>query len=213
MKVSDEQWIADARTRAAAGSGWEREWDGIAAELTLKDAVKGAPRTDLACPYCSAHPPLEKVRRFDVFSTEPLLRCPACYGFWAKGDALSTGVRDQYDEHPSFYAVRAPARCRTCHGRLRDDESCVNCGEKLALLNCPSCGKQMERWKKGSLKLDSCPACAGTWFDVGEIATVYGLTPPQSFPASLVDEHATDDEPPGWQLFLMSALRILAPFI
>ncbi|MBA4181296.1 MAG: hypothetical protein C0506_11960 [Anaerolinea sp.] len=213
MKVSDEQWIAEARARVATGAGWERDWTAIAGALHSPGVSADRPASGLHCPYCEARPGLETVRRYEVFSTEPLLRCPACYGFWAKGDVLATGVRDPYDDHPSFFAVAAAARCRSCHGHLREDESCVKCGAQLRLLNCPACGKQMERWKKGTLRLDSCAGCHGTWFDVGEIATVYGLTPPQSFPASLIDEHAADGEPEGWVVFLMTALRFLAPFI
>ena len=166
----------------------------------------------IRCPYCEARPELETVRRYEVVSGEPLLRCPACYDFWAKGDALGTGVRDPNDDHPSFFAVVAPPRCRACHGRLKSDETCSKCGVGLKPLSCPVCGRQMERWTKDNVRLDSCAACTGVWFDIGEIAAVYGLAPPQSWPASLVDEHAADDEPAGWEMFLMGALHVLAPF-
>lgn len=213
MKVSDEQWIAEARARAATGAGWERDWSAIAGSLRTPDEPGESNPAALRCPYCDAAPELETVRRYEVFSTQPLLRCPSCYGFWANGDALATGVRDPYDEHPSFFAIVAPARCRSCHGHLKEDESCRKCGQRLKQLNCPECSKPMERWKKEKLRLDTCAACHGTWFDVGEIAVVYGLAPPQSWPASLIDEHAADDEPEGWAVFLLSALRFLAPFL
>jgi Zn-finger nucleic acid-binding protein len=141
------------------------------------------------------------------------MRCPACYGFWAAGDSLEHAVRDATDEHPSFTAAMAPSRCRACLGHLKPDGVCAKCGRALPTLECPACNRPMERNKQKSVTLDVCGRCKGVWFDVGEIGHVYGLQPYQDLPASLVDEHACDDEPPGWLLMLGSILRLIAPFI
>lgn len=69
----------------------------------------------------------------------------------------------------------------------------------------------MTRFIENGITLDSCGACHGTWFDMGEIAAVYGLEPPQSLAASTVAEHAMDDAPPSWWVALQILLRAFLP--
>ena len=71
----------------------------------------------------------------------------------------------------------------------------------------------MARVKQNGLTLDSCAACKGVWFDVGELGHAYGLKPVQDLPASMVDEHACDNEPSGWLIMAQAALRVVAPFL
>ncbi len=71
----------------------------------------------------------------------------------------------------------------------------------------------MERSVHAGVTLDTCASCTGTWFDIGEIGQVYGLQPPQGLGARLVDEHACNDEPPGWAMMLGTIVRLVAPFI
>ena len=78
---------------------------------------------------------------------------------------------------------------------------------------CPACGQTMQRFKEGQVRLDQCTACRGTWFDVGEIAAVYKLKPAQSLAMSTVDEHAMDDEMPGWLVAVHTLSRMLLPFV
>jgi len=212
MKLTDDQWVARARARVAEGKSWETPPEEQLTALAPMQPAVAETHGD-RCPYCEAHPALEVVRRYEVASSEPLLRCPSCYGFWAKGDALAHGVRDPADEHPSFVAAAIKPRCRACGGHLKPDLVCAKCGKALPALACPSCGKPMERFQREGITLDACAACKGTWFDVGEIAAVYGLQPFQDYAASLIDEHAADDEPPGWALMLGTVLRVVAPFI
>ncbi len=53
----------------------------------------------------------------------------------------------------------------------------------------------------------------GIWFDIGEIARVHGLEEPQGLAASTVDEHATDDEPPGWLIAANVLSRMIFPYL
>lgn len=71
----------------------------------------------------------------------------------------------------------------------------------------------MERVEREGVTLDQCAPCAGVWFDTGEIAAVYKLSPPQGLAASLVDEHATDGATPDWLSAAMIAGRIALPFL
>lgn len=162
----------------------------------------GTPR----CPACPAHPPLQVFRRYELVTNEPLRHCAGCWGFWAMGDALALGVADDGQEHAALRAVVAPRRCRACGGHLKPNDACAKCGQAPPLFDCPTCGKPMERSCKGEVRLDHCAACRGTWFDVGEIGAVYGLTPVQGWAAREVDETAA---PPEGSL-IMQALAIVS---
>lgn len=214
MRLTDDEWVARARARVANGGSWETppEEELTAADRPVSEAGP-APAPNLACPYCDAHPPLEPVQRFEAVSATPLMRCPACYGFWAARDVLTGGVRDAYDDDPSFTAALAPPRCRACMGHLKPDGVCSKCGALPPVRTCPACNKPMERSIQKGMALDACPACGGTWFDIGELGHLYGMQPIQSYPASLVDEHACDDEAPGWLIMARTMLRLVAPFL
>ena len=70
----------------------------------------------------------------------------------------------------------------------------------------------MDRFDKAGIRLDACSRCHGTWFDIGEITHVYRIPIPQGLAASTVDEHAADDESPGWLTFLSAVARIALPY-
>ncbi len=212
MAISDEQWIAAARARAAAG-GWERDADTVFAELRASAPVRPTVETALKCPYCEEHPPLAALDRYEQQTVTPLRYCNTCYGFWAAGDALTAGVSSPSDEHPALFAARGPKRCRACFGHLKPDGNCAKCGKPLPALNCPSCGKAMERTERQGVTLDQCATCMGVWFDTGEIATVFRLEPVQGLAASQVDEHATEDDPPDWLTAAMIVGRMVFPFL
>ena len=72
----------------------------------------------------------------------------------------------------------------------------------------------MDRHEQAGVTLDTCAACRGVWYDMGEIARVYQLPPlPQGLAASTVDEHAMDDAPPAWLLALDIVLSLVGAFI
>lgn len=212
MTISDEEWLAAARSRASTGD-WERAPDELFAAIRRAARPPAPAPAAPPCPFCADHPPLQRFQRYELQTTHPLLFCGNCLGFWATGDALTRGVADAGQVHPALHAARAPRRCRSCFGHLKPDGVCAKCGKSLPKLNCPGCARPVERVEKDGIVLDQCASCTGVWFDMGEITAVFGLPPAQGLAASLIDEHATDDEPPGWQLLVISALRMLAPFL
>ncbi len=210
MGLTDQEWVAQARERVARGEDWESP-DGASLAITISPPP--AERTLLICPYCGAPHILEVFRRYEVASAEPLLYCPRCYGFWARGDALAHGVADPYDEHSALYAHPAPERCRICSGRLDGEGVCRKCGKGIPLLNCPACGVAMARGSLGGVTVDTCDACKGVWFDVGELSIAFGLKPPQSLPMQTVDENAVPEGAEGWEEALTTVLGLLLRFI
>jgi len=212
MGISDEEWLAAARARAASGS-WERDADTVFAELKASAPRPEAVPKILHCPYCDEHPPLSVLQRFEQQTNSPLRYCNTCYGFWAVGDALTAGVSDPMEEHPALFATRGPKRCRNCFGHLKPDGVRAKCGKPLPPLNCPGCQAQMERIDREGVTLDQCAPCTGVWFDTGEIAAVFKLQPPQGLAASRIDENATDDGPPDWLSAAMILSRLFLPFL
>jgi Zn-finger nucleic acid-binding protein len=214
-RLTDDAWLSRARDRLAQGGSWESPPAGAenpesepghpSPEPAIPEPESGGPR----CPYCSAHGSLTVFPRYESGGNTPLLYCPACYGFWARGDCLALGVADPMDESPALYAHTAPRRCRACGGRLRDDETCVKCGQALPKLDCPACGREMVREKQRGVTLDVCGPCGGAWFDTGELAAAYGLQPPQSLSASTVD----DDGPSDGDLMMQAAGILLGGFL
>ncbi len=171
-----------------------------------------APASGPRCPYCSEHPLLTELRRYETASAEPIWYCPACFGVWATDASVAGGVADESDESAVLYAGRAAPRCRSCGGHLDEQEACRKCGKKLPRLNCPRCGVVMERYTQKGITLDRCPTCQGSWFDTGEIAAVFGLTPPRSLGTMYVDSLPKDDRP-EWVIILDILLRMFLPFI
>jgi Zn-finger nucleic acid-binding protein len=210
--ISDEQWLAAARARAASGS-WERSADEVLNELRASAKPVEFPEGTLRCPFCAERPPLSILQRYEAATANPLRYCNTCYGFWAVGDALTNGIADPDDETPALSAALAPRRCRACFGHLKPDNTCARCGKALPLLNCPQCGNQMQRIEREKIQLDQCAACMGVWFDTGEIAAVYHLQPAQGLAMSTVDEHATDGQGPDWLSAAMIVGRMALPFL
>ncbi|MEO8541796.1 MAG: zf-TFIIB domain-containing protein [bacterium] len=212
MAISDDEWIAAARVRAASGE-WERSADEVHAELrsqTRPASPEG--HANVACPYCDAHPALTELHRFEAQTATPLLYCNTCYGFWATDDALTAGPSESEDENPALTASLGPRRCRSCFGHLKPDNSCAKCGKTLALLDCPQCAKPMQRIEREGIQLDQCGPCMGVWFDTGEIAAVYHLVPRQDLAASTVDDD-DDGRSPDWLSAAMTVGRIALPLL
>jgi len=212
VTVSDDQWVAAARARAASGE-WERPAEVILAELRQQAAAKTASQPPLPpCPACAEHPAMLKLPRYELLTQDPLLYCGACYGFWAVGDSLARGVADPGYIHPALETTTAPRRCRTCFGHLKPDDTCAKCGGRSPELNCPACGAPMERFDQGGVRLDQCAPCRGTWFDTGEIVAAYKLVPVQSLAMSTVDELASENEPPAWWIAASILGRLFIAF-
>lgn len=215
MTVSaDEQWIAQARDRYARSGNWERNAEEIEAALRAQAAELEANRPEMPrCPACATHPEMRTFPRRELLTIDPLMYCGFCYGFWSVGDALSRGVRDAGYNHPAIEAVQGPRRCRACLGHLNDDDICRKCGLALPVLACPECAKPMERFERDGVRLDKCEPCHGTWFDVGEIVTVYKLVPSQSLAMSTVDETAAEGDPPAWWIAANILARVFLPWL
>jgi hypothetical protein len=215
MTVSaDEQWIASARERIGRSGTWERDIEVIAKELRAESAERNRSEPALpSCPACQGHPPMRTFPRHELLTVDPLLFCGNCYGFWATGDALARGVADPGYVHPALEAVPAPRRCRSCMGHLKDDDSCRKCGRTAPALRCPQCDAPMERSEHKGVRLDHCAPCRGTWFDVGEIVSVYKLVPQQGLAMSTVDENAADNVPPEWWLAASVLARVFLPWL
>lgn len=174
--------------------------------MTQGSVAADGQATGAGCPACEGRPALEVFRRYELITVEPLRYCPRCHGFWAAGDSLARGVADAGVDHSAVLAAQAPARCRSCFGRLTEDEVCRKCGKRLPLYDCPACGHQMERRKEGAVTLDACAPCRGTWFDVGEVAAVYGLRPAPTAMEKVYGEL----EPVEESSLVMTALGIVA---
>ena len=71
----------------------------------------------------------------------------------------------------------------------------------------------MARGKTQGVTVDTCGQCRGTWFDIGEVAVAFGLQPPQSLAMQTVDEHAADNEAPGWYYAAEVILRLFLQFL
>jgi Zn-finger nucleic acid-binding protein len=110
------------------------------------------------------------------------LYCRNCYGFWAAGDSLSQGFESEYVDDPALIAAQAPPRCRECFGYLKPDGMCAKCGKSRPPMACPVCSRAMQRFDRGGVTLDGCEPCHGVWFDMGELAAVYGLKPGEERP-------------------------------
>ncbi len=144
-------------------------------------APRGASKGTATCPSCARKPLLERFPRYETVTYEPLMYCPFCYGFWARGDSLSRGVADPYSDHPALRQVPV-SRCKACAGPLDPEQKCRKCGKVAPLLECPSCGKTMMRARTRGITLDMCTDCKGVWFETGEICAMFDLaSEPSSF--------------------------------
>ena len=191
--MSDDEWVARLRGRYAEGGQ-----AGLEANPVFDDAegdetrpAAAAPSSGVRCPACDAHPPLERLAGEYIYG-EGLRHCPACYGFWATDAAVALGLAALATDHRAVLASEGPRRCRACAGHLKPDGACATCGMTRELLHCPACEREMERFSDGGATLDRCNACRTTWFDVGEVARVYGLTRPPSL-AALADGGRAED--------------------
>ncbi|MGE5595044.1 MAG: zf-TFIIB domain-containing protein [Hyphomicrobiales bacterium] len=216
MRLSDEEWLARARARyAATGEYVPEELPVLTPEERAAIAKPETPAA-LPCPYCADHPPLEVYARHEVVANEPLRYCPHCYGFWARRDALVPGVHDPNDHHPAFSADLPPGRCRLCFGHIKLDGSCQSCGNAAPPAMCPSCRQPMYHIEQQGITLDRCDPCDGIWFDMGEIARVYGLRDrpglAQPSATSWSADPAEDREPVApWQLAAEVVLGMVLP--
>jgi len=205
VSLTDDEWMAQPRVTAADGA-----CEPVLPALRAGQLLPPTPASP-RCAFCTERPPLEVYPRREVVTERPLYYCPRCYGFWALPGTPEHGVHDPYDDHPAFRAAPAPPRCRACFGHLAPGGTCTRC-DKSRIALCPGCGEPMTPYEQRGVRLDQCPNCQGVWFDVGEIALVYGLQPVQGLAASSVDETATADEPPAWLLIAESVLGFIFGF-
>lgn len=208
--MTDDQWLARARARVAHGAGWETP----DAELLAAPAAAEAPTSSLHCPYCPKAFALVEFQQDVRVSETPLLYCRNCYGFWAAGDSLSEGFDSEYVDEPALLAAQAPPRCRSCFGYLKPDGVCAKCGQARPPTACPACGKAMQRFDRGGVTLDACDRCHGIWFDMGELAAVYGLHPSEDRPLTgSTGAPALAPNGPSWLTGAFVVARTLLPFV
>ena len=105
-RLSDDEWVARARSRFATKGTWDTEpWN-------VADAKPDPPKsTGPTCPYCTKRPRLEEFRRYQSATSRPLLVCEACYGFWAVDDSLSGGFADFGDVPQGVFSHVGMRRC------------------------------------------------------------------------------------------------------
>jgi len=206
MGISDEAWIAAARSRVERGEDWETPDSALFYPGPVATAV--ARPEGLHCPYCAGHPPLQVYPSTEFVTAEPLWFCGTCYGFWAPAGAMASGFRADSGDPDPILARQAPARCRACMGHLDENQVCRKCGTRLPRLSCPSCGQLMARTMQKGITIDECTACRHSWFDTGEIAAVYNLTPPRTL-AEQQTETLPHQEMSPWMFAFDIVLRLL----
>jgi Zn-finger nucleic acid-binding protein len=52
----------------------------------------------------------------------------------------------------------------------------------------------MDRFEQNGISVDACAACCGTWFDMGEITAIFGISQPTDLSRLGVAREAVDDE-------------------
>jgi len=56
--------------------------------------------------------------------------------------------------------------------RAKLDAERVVAQRKANLMTCPKCGGKLQERELGSVKIDVCPDCHGTWLDAGELELI-----------------------------------------
>ena len=141
----------------------------------------------------------------------PLWYCTRCYGFWAPEGSIDKGVTGAYMASPALEALPAPRRCRACFGRLMTDGTCTKCGRPLPATTCPAGHGGMEPFEREGVTLDQCRRCHGVWFDMGELALVYHLSPAQALVAADSGSTTEVDVLPEWLQALDILSRLFMP--
>jgi Zn-finger nucleic acid-binding protein len=173
-RMTDDEWLAAARAR------YEREGADFDIDPDLGTAEPLAPAqggSGMRCPYCAEPPFLQVFPRSTLETSGEVYCCPQCYGFWAPPGSIEGGLDVAAGDHPALRASKPPPRCRACFGWLMPDGRCAKCKKPLPSLNCPACGLEMTRSEQHGVRLDQCSKCSGTWFDMGELAHVFGIMP------------------------------------
>jgi hypothetical protein len=195
LEELDAAWLRAARQRAAAGS-WEREPGEVLAALA--DAPRAAtPPGAFRCPACLARPPLAPYRRPGGGSLAPIHVCETCWGAWVPDAVVAAGIPPDAVPPAVAAAGSAPRGPAPAAHPARP---------------CPACAAPMEHIPAAGTVLDRCPACRSTWFDTGELADVYALSPrPAGSPDAVA---ASETAPaPAWQVVLDVAMLLLAPHL
>lgn len=111
----------------------------------------------MRCPKCKAT--LKRVKRADVTVDS----CELCYGIW-----LDKG---ELERIASFRNKESSTAVKAINSLLNKDTTAV---EEQGC-ECPICSKTMQKIKfdtPDDLLVDKCTACAGIWFDKGELISV-----------------------------------------
>ncbi len=204
----DEAWLREARQRAAAGQ-WER------APGAVFDALAAAPRAEPAgaagfgaprCPVCEGRPPLEPYRRHGATVPDPIWLCERCHGAWLTAAVLATGFSSR--EHlPTGLVPPGELPCPACGTAIAPPGPCPSC-PPATTRPCPACDVPLAHLELAGVQLDSCDRCRGTWFDLGELAQVYGLDHPAATPSERPSS-SRPGAPSPWFIALEVAFQLL----
>jgi Zn-finger nucleic acid-binding protein len=127
------------------------------------------------------------------------LECPACLGLALQRNAVAQGttldhcgrcggtwiLRAQIQRLRAVptHTVRAMIKraddagflCHSCHTPMeRDAASCSACKWKNHL-ECPSCGKGLQRTSEQGVTVDVCRGCQGVWLDHHELSSLWAV--------------------------------------
>lgn len=129
----------------------------------------------LPCPVCLGvtmqHVQVGGARQLEVDL------CQRCGGIWLERGEIQR-LRAQSSSalrtHLENRTLPQATQCHGCHAPLhRDAGECAACGW-TNLLDCPACDRRMKAVWHGTVRLDVCTHCQGTWFDHHELAALWG---------------------------------------
>lgn len=140
----------------------------------------------MRCPRCdcglgssnwsgaAAHSPY----RAQIVQTLDLFECASCQGSWLPFRGVGEALRELV---PRVLGARSDAdqaalarALRLVKARWDDDHEQMNVVAELRIA-CPRCQAPMEKLRSRARKLvmyDRCDACAGLWFDEGELERI-----------------------------------------
>lgn len=130
----------------------------------------------LGCPVCDGVQ-MEKLRPSEELELT-LDYCNDCGGMWFE----SGEVRQLRFCPPEILSGLITVKkqlfavaCPSCsHPVTRNSAVCGSCGRKN-LIDCPTCGSQLERVQSERFTVDVCRGCRGVWFDNIDLSQVWNL--------------------------------------
>lgn len=142
--------------------------------------------TRYPCPVCLGVT-LEK-SGIEGGSSFVLDHCTRCGGAWfdhGEVQKLRACTPDDLWKQVARRTGMHAMQCHSCDHLLeRSADTCPQCGWAVRL-DCPSCGRPMEKAEHAGITLDACQHCRGVWFDHHELVAIWK----QEFSAALARRH------------------------